>query len=52
VNEATPDPAVRTVGAGRRYGGFWALRDCNLSLAAGSITAVVGPNGAGKATIC
>lgn len=51
MNEATPDPAVRTVGAGRRYGGFWALRDCNLSLAAGSITAVVGPNGAGKTTL-
>lgn len=43
--------AIETVGAGHRYGDFWALRDCNLSLPAGSITAVVGPNGAGKTTL-
>jgi ABC-2 type transport system ATP-binding protein len=43
--------AIETAGAGHRYGGFWALRDCNLSLPAGSITAVVGPNGAGKTTL-
>jgi ABC-2 type transport system ATP-binding protein len=42
---------VETIGAGRRYGQFWALRDCTLSLPAGSITAVVGPNGAGKTTL-
>lgn len=45
------DTAISTVGAGRRYGDFWALRDCTLSLPAGSITAVVGPNGAGKTTL-
>jgi ABC-2 type transport system ATP-binding protein len=43
--------AIETVGAGRRYGDFWALRDCTLSLPAGSITALVGPNGAGKTTL-
>ncbi len=42
---------VTTVGAGRRYGGFWALRDCTMTLPAGSVTAVVGPNGAGKTTL-
>ncbi len=43
--------AVDVTGAGRRYGHFWALRDCTLTLPAGSITAVVGPNGAGKSTL-
>jgi ABC-2 type transport system ATP-binding protein len=43
--------AVDVTGAGRRYGDFWALRDCTLALPAGSITAVVGPNGAGKSTL-
>jgi ABC-2 type transport system ATP-binding protein len=43
--------AVEAISAGRRYGKFWALRECTLSLPAGSITAVVGPNGAGKTTL-
>jgi ABC-2 type transport system ATP-binding protein len=43
--------AIETVGAGHRYGDFWALRNCTVSLPASSITAVVGPNGAGKTTL-
>jgi ABC-2 type transport system ATP-binding protein len=43
--------AIHARGIGRRYGRFWALRDCTLRLPAGSITAVVGPNGAGKTTL-
>jgi ABC-2 type transport system ATP-binding protein len=36
---------------GKRYGSTWALRDCELSIPAGSVTALVGPNGAGKTTL-
>ena len=43
--------AIDASGAGRRYGRFWALRECTLSLPPGSITALVGPNGAGKTTL-
>lgn len=42
---------IETVGAGHRYGDFWALQDCTVSLPTGSITALVGPNGAGKTTL-
>jgi ABC-2 type transport system ATP-binding protein len=43
--------AVEAVGLGKRYGSFWALRDCTLEIPAGSVTALVGPNGAGKTTL-
>jgi len=43
--------AVDAVSLGRRYGDFWALRNCSLRLPSGSITALVGPNGAGKTTL-
>jgi ABC-2 type transport system ATP-binding protein len=36
---------------GKRYGSTWALHDCDLSIPAGSVTALVGPNGAGKTTL-
>lgn len=47
----TAGTGITTVGAGRRYRDFWALRECTVSLPSGSITAVVGPNGAGKTTL-
>jgi ABC-2 type transport system ATP-binding protein len=43
--------AVVAESLGRRYGQFWALRECTFTLPAGSITALVGPNGAGKTTL-
>jgi ABC-2 type transport system ATP-binding protein len=43
--------ALETVGLGKRYRSFWALRDCTLEIPAGSVTALVGPNGAGKTTL-
>ena len=43
--------ALSAAGAGRRYGRFWALRDCSFTLVEGRVAALVGPNGAGKTTL-
>jgi ABC-2 type transport system ATP-binding protein len=43
--------ALETVGAGKRYGSQWALRDCTLRIPSGSVAALLGPNGAGKTTL-
>jgi ABC-2 type transport system ATP-binding protein len=43
--------AVQTNGLGKRYGSFWALKDCTISVPRGSVTALVGPNGAGKTSL-
>ncbi|MGI9007236.1 MAG: ABC transporter ATP-binding protein [Streptosporangiaceae bacterium] len=48
---AQDTPAIGTTGLGKRYGSFWALRDCSVSVPGGSVTALVGPNGAGKTTL-
>ena len=44
-------PALELRGVSASYGRFRALFDVTMSIAAGSVTALVGPNGAGKSTI-
>lgn len=36
---------------GKRYGRHWALRDCALSVPAGKVVGLIGPNRAGKTTL-
>src|SRR5665213_3181951 len=43
--------AIQTKGLGKRYGSFWALENCTVSVPEGSVCALVGPNGAGKSTL-
>jgi ABC-2 type transport system ATP-binding protein len=47
----TDRPALSTDGLGKRYGSYWALRDCTVEIPAGAVCALVGPNGAGKTTL-
>src|ERR1700678_462339 len=42
---------VETTGLCKAYGKSWALRDCTLAIPEGCLAALVGPNGAGKATL-
>ena len=51
VPAVPPEPAVETVGLGKRFGKLWALQDCSVSVPPGRVVALVGPNGAGKTTL-
>jgi ABC-2 type transport system ATP-binding protein len=43
---------IEAVGLGKRYGRKkWGLRDCTLSVPAGCVSGLVGPNAAGKTTL-
>ena len=42
---------IDAAGVGVRFGRRWALRDCTVTIAEGSVVALVGPNGAGKTTL-
>ena len=42
---------LSTTAVSRRFGGIQAVKDCNISIQAGSITGLIGPNGSGKTTL-
>jgi len=44
-------PMLEVKGLRKRFGGVHAVQDCSFSVPAGSITALIGPNGSGKTTV-
>lgn len=36
---------------GKRFNGFWGLKELDLKISSGEIRAIIGPNGAGKSTL-
>ncbi len=44
------DPAITFSRVGRRFGDIEAVRDLDITVAAGSVAVLLGPNGAGKTT--
>jgi ABC-type branched-subunit amino acid transport system ATPase component len=48
---AVDPPILRTESLSKRFGGYAAVSDLDLSVRRGTIHAVIGPNGAGKTTL-
>lgn len=49
-SERATDAAIEARGLGRRFGKKWVVRDLDLVVPPGSVTALLGRNGAGKST--
>jgi len=47
----SPQPAILATGLVKRYGETTALAGVDITVPAGSVTAILGPNGAGKTTV-
>jgi ABC-type branched-subunit amino acid transport system ATPase component len=45
-----PPPLLDVAGLCKSFGGVQAVRNCNLTVAEGTIVGLIGPNGAGKST--
>src|SRR5829696_8713872 len=43
--------SIRITGVGKRFGDFVALRDIDLDIPTGELTALLGPSGGGKSTL-
>ncbi|MEP5731097.1 MAG: ABC transporter ATP-binding protein [Sulfitobacter sp.] len=43
--------ALETQGIGKRFGGFWAVKDVSIVVKPGERRAILGPNGAGKTSL-
>ena len=50
-NTHTNANALEVRGIGKRFGGFWAVRDIDLTIRPGERRAILGPNGAGKTSL-